>query len=170
MRTYDLGEVSTELIRFQSFVRISRQLASNCSNACPSTPAAFRWIGIACYASYTQRFSIWNGLFITCIEILCCQLNRSCNPRPTPLLQPHYGVWSLVRVGRQCSHIQCSHTRGSVAIFSPCHRATSVSGISRLHPLHPVTFLSPPAATASHQAPDQVCPQVEMDCTWFRRR
>src|SRR6516162_2425825 len=85
------GKELPELIRFQILYRFPDKSASNCSIHCSSTPAAPRLDLTALYASYTKRFSILNGLFVACIEIILFPVVSVMQPPdPTPLLQPHY--------------------------------------------------------------------------------
>src|SRR6516162_7963266 len=85
------GKELPELIRFQILYRFPDKSASNCSIVCSSTPAAPRLDLTALYASYTRRFSIWNGLFVARIEIILFPVVSLMQPpNPTPLLQSHY--------------------------------------------------------------------------------
>src|SRR5258708_17681613 len=72
---------------------------------CSSTRAAPRLDLTALYASYTSFLSMLNGLSVARIEVLLFPVASVMRPLdPTPSLQPHYELSSLLRVGpSQCS-------------------------------------------------------------------
>src|SRR5262249_25837245 len=103
----------------------------------------------ALYALYTKRFSILNGLFVACIEIILfpvVSLPRP--PDPIPLLQPYY--WAFIAPTDRSAPVLRLGTLASRFCplgLLPYHR-TLVPAVpyNRLHPLH---ALSTPVATCS---------------------